>query len=134
LVLSTLVKRLIVIDNSNKRREIEDNSLNPVHAHSVSSAEDVPTTSSSIDDNPILPDPTPQSFIAIGFKDVLTFLLEYEANWPDQVVSCPWNGVPLPSIDVKSAGLNGRLELSLEMTLALINFGNNLSLRSKVPD
>ena len=82
----------------------------------------------------MLPANVPQSFVAIEFRDLLVFLQEYESTWSEVVVTCPWNGVPLPYIDVESAGLNGKLELSVEMTLALIHFLNNLSRGSKVPD
>ena len=75
-----------------------------------------------------------KSYLTIGFKDVLKFLQTYEGSWPDVVFTCPWSGIPLPSIEVKSAGLNGKLELSVDMAFALINFGSNLSNSPKVPN
>jgi len=120
--------------SSGKRRKVQSEHVNLVPVHSAGSVEDVPTLTTSVDDETVVSGSVSQSCLTIGLQDVFKFLLAHESSWPDVVVTCPWSGIPLPSIDVKSAGLNGKLELSVEMAFALINFGNNLSRSPKVPD
>jgi len=79
---------------------------------------------SSLDtaNKPVPADVPGQSFVVINLRDLFSFLVQYEKHWPDVAVVCPWNGVPLPSTEIKSDELNGQLKFSVEMILALINF------------
>lgn len=70
--------------------------------------------------------PSRQSTVAINLKDLFAFLTQYEEDWPDTVVICPWGGIPLPSMEVRSDKLNGKLQFSVDMMLAMIRFQNGI--------
>ena len=76
----------------------------------------------------------PQSVVDIGLKDLLNFLQQHETENPKLRMMCPWNGVPLPSIDITpgaSRGFSGKIELSVQWTLALMQYVD--SARGNVP-
>lgn len=62
----------------------------------------------------------------MNLRDLFAFLKHYEEEWPDAIIECPWGGTPLPSMDIKSENLSGRLQFSVGMMLAMIKFQNGI--------
>jgi hypothetical protein len=72
-----------------------------------------------------LVDQPPQSILNLKITHLLGFLGQYQAICPNLQMICPWDGVPLPSIDIKlgtPAGLDAKIELSVQLSKALIQY------------
>ena len=81
---------------------------------------------------PLLPD---QSVIDIDLKDLFDFLLQHSNSSPKLRMICPWNGIPLPSVDFKPgalSGFTGRIELSIEKAWALMHYVNRSDRNSQL--
>ncbi len=64
----------------------------------------------------------------VGLKDLLGFLQQHETGNPKLRMICPWSGIPLPSIDITpeaSSVFSGRLELSIQWSVALMQYANS---------
>lgn len=80
---------------------------------------------------PLLPD---QSVVDINLKDFLNFIQQHCANNPTLRMTCSWNGIPLPSINIIPGPHNqfgGRIELSIETAWALMQYANRVEGGSK---
>ena len=68
------------------------------------------------------------SVVEVGLKDLLGFFQRHETGNPKLGMICPWNGIFLPSIDIMpgtSNVFNGRFELSIQWSVALMQYADN---------
>jgi hypothetical protein len=66
-----------------------------------------------------------ESVVDFEFIDILNFLQQYKASCPKLQMTCPWDGIPLPSIDAElesSLGLRTKIELSHELGARFIKY------------
>jgi len=85
---------------------------------------------SKIDGSPgaIRPSPAGQSsetVLNLKFTDLLGFLQQHGSSHASLQMTCPFSGVPLPSIyiDLESTlGLSGKLEFSIRLSEALVQY------------
>ncbi|KAI9780729.1 MAG: hypothetical protein M1816_002682 [Peltula sp. TS41687] len=66
-----------------------------------------------------------ESILDLKLTDLLSFLQQYQTSCPSLQITCPWAGVPLPSVVMNldsSLGLNAKLELSAPLTAELMKY------------
>lgn len=69
--------------------------------------------------------PNATAVLDLKFTDLLSFLQQYEASHPNLQMTCPYIGVPLPSIDIDlepTLGLSVKVEFSLQSSKALLQY------------
>ena len=65
----------------------------------------------------------------VGLKNLLGFLQRHETGDPKLKMICPWNGIPLPSIDIMpgtSNVFNGKFEFFIQWNVALMQYADNI--------
>ena len=65
------------------------------------------------------------SVLDLKFTDLLSFLQQYKASHLNLQITCPYIGMPLPSIDINlepTLGLNVKVEFSLQLSEVLFQY------------
>jgi hypothetical protein len=78
-----------------------------------------------------------KSVVDLKLIDFSNFLRQYEASCPNLQMTCPWVGIPLPSIHIEldlSLGLSTKIEFSHELGTRFIEYIRSRDASSKVSD
>ena len=68
-----------------------------------------------------------KSVLQFNLTVLLDFLKEHQDEQAQLQITCPYQGVPLPYVDINlgpSLGIDGKLEFSYELSVAFIKYVN----------